>query len=380
MKNKRRGVLLFSCGLVAVVSAAIVLGGGAPSALPLVRHPTPEGPVSGVQEVLLQPKKHIQTDAVRALYATMYTAGNTDKLGRLITLADETEVNAVVVDVKGSGGELIFDMLDTEALVQKLHDHGIYAIARIVVFQDSGIVEAYPDAAITKKNGGVWRDRRGFAWADPASSQSHERIIAISKRAADAGFDEINYDYIRFPTDGNMTDMRYPVWDEQQPRSDVIAEFARTARAAIRAHDPDVALSIDIFGYTFIRSDDLGIGQRLESLVDAFDGIYPMVYPSHYSTGNFGFQNPADHPYEVIVGTLESGFEHLGEKADSVRPKVRPWLQAFNLGARYTPDKMRAQMQATLDGVGAATSTGWLLWDPKNEYPGAREYLDKEDK
>lgn len=332
---------------------------------------TEETPVS------LQKKRREIPDVVKAVYVTMYTAGNREKMDALIQLAKDTEVNAMVIDVKGSEGELVFDMLDVAALLERVHEADIHAIARVVVFQDSSAVARAPDTVIKKTGGGVWRDRRGFAWVDPASEYGWEYVFDISKRALDAGFDEINYDYIRFPTDGNLSTMVYPSWNEQMPKHEVIKKFALRAREVLKAHTPNMSLSIDIFGYTFIESSNLGIGQRLEDMIEAFDFVYPMVYPSHYSTGNFGFANPADHPYEVVKGTLESGLAKMGENATSSAHRIRPWLQSFNLGAIYTADMMRAQIQGTSDGLGGASS-GWLLWDPKNQYDNARIYLEKE--
>lgn len=323
------------------------------------------------------PPKHIVADTVKAVYVTMHTAGIGKKMDALIALADATEVNAMVIDVKGSQGELVFDMLDAPALVARLHERGIYAIARIVVFQDSGAAVRAPDTVIKKTGGGVWRDRRGFAWVDPAAEKGWDYVFDISKRALDIGFDEINYDYIRFPTDGNLGIMEYPAWTKDVPQHAVIAKFAARAREVLKAYDPQMKLSIDIFGYTFLQSSGLGIGQRLEDTIAVFDGVYPMVYPSHYSAGNFGFTNPADHPYEVVKGTLEKGLAQLGDSATSSAAKIRPWLQAFDLGAVYTPEKMRAQIRATEDGL-LGESTGWLLWDPGNEYDNAYDFLGKE--
>lgn len=321
--------------------------------------------------------KHVATDTVKAVYVTMHTAGIERKMDALIALADATEVNAMVIDVKGSQGELIYDMFDAPALVAKLHDHGIYAIARIVVFQDSGAATREPAVVIKKEGGGIWRDRRGFSWVDPAAEKGWEHVFDVSKKALDMGFDEINFDYIRFPTDGNLGTMVYPAWNKDVPQHEVIAKFAMRARDVLKAYDPAMKLSIDIFGYTFLQNSGLGIGQRLEDTIAVFDGVYPMVYPSHYSTGNFGFTNPADHPYEVVKGTLEKGLLQLGDTATSSAAKIRPWLQAFDLGAVYTPEKMRAQIRATTDGL-RGQSTGWLLWDPGNEYDNGYDFLEKE--
>lgn len=320
--------------------------------------------------------QRLKPGVVKAVYATMHTAGRKERMASLIDLTDKTELNAMVIDAKGSEGELIFDYLDASALIQKLHSKNIYTIARIVVFQDSGMAKTNPSAVIKNKNGQIWRDRRGFAWVDPASQEGRNHIIAVSKKAIDAGFDEINYDYIRFPTDGQLDAMVYPAWDGQMSRSDVIKGFAAQARKELKEYAPDISLSMDIFGYAFLSNDGLGIGQRLEDLLSEFDFVYPMVYPSHYSTGNFGFQNPAEHPYEVIKGTIERGLSQLGDKSELAKPKIRPWLQVFDMGAEYTPELIKKEIKATYDSLDDK-STGWLLWDPSNRYERAEEYLEK---
>ncbi|MEK7494013.1 MAG: putative glycoside hydrolase [Patescibacteria group bacterium] len=381
MKKRRddtRKILFFALsGLVVITGLVFYIANAKKDGITIIKNK--EGVVGAeeVKEIVQKKERREIPDVVKAVYVTMYTAGNREKMDALIALAKETEVNAMVIDVKGSEGELVFDYLDVGALLEKLHEADIHTIARIVVFQDSSAVARAPETVIKKTGGGVWRDRRGFAWVDPASEKGWDYVFDVSKRALDAGFDEINYDYIRFPTDGNLSAMVYPAWDEQIPKHEVIKKFALRAREILKTHEPRMSLSIDIFGYTFIQSHDLGIGQRLEDMIEAFDFVYPMVYPSHYSTGNFGFTNPADHPYEVVKGTLESGLVKMGENATSSAHRIRPWLQSFNLGAMYTADMMRAQIQGTRDGLGEASS-GWLLWDPKNQYNNARVYLEKE--
>src|SRR3989344_5425506 len=303
----------------------------------------------------------LKPDAVKAIYVTMHTAGRHDAFSKLIDLADATEINSMVIDVKGSQGELLFNYLDAKELARALRERNIYTIARVVVFQDSGLAETNPGAVIKNKTGGIWRDRRGFAWADPASREAWDNVVNVSKRALDAGFDEINYDYIRFPTDGNLENMVYPVWDGQKSRGEVIRDFSAYARGELKKYAPDAAISIDIFGYTFLRSDGLGIGQQLSDLLDEFDYVYPMVYPSHYSAGNFGFQNPAEHPYEVIKGTIEKGLEQLGDKAELAKPKIRRWLNVFDGGAENTPEIIKKKISPPYDSLGKK-STGCRRW------------------
>ena len=368
-RQKKHIFIAAFSGLAILVGVLFILNGA-----PVPADNEPNEKVQAEQNQVPAASSRLKPDAVKAIYVTMHTAGRKEAFSKLIDLADATEINAMVIDVKGSQGELLFDYLDAPVLVKTLRERNIYTIARVVVFQDSGLAKTNPDAVVKNKNGGIWRDRRGFAWADPASREAWDNVVNISKRALDAGFDEINYDYIRFPTDGNLENIIYPVWDGQKPRGEVIKDFSAYARDELKKHAPDMSLSIDIFGYTFLRSDGLGIGQQLADLLAEFDYVYPMVYPSHYSAGNFGFQNPAEHPYEVIKGTIEKGLEQLGDKAELAKPKIRPWLQVFDLGAEYTPEMIKKEISATYDSLGEK-STGWLLWDPSNRYDSASEYL-----
>ena len=312
---------------------------------------------------------HVETpDVMRAVYSTMWSISSKQKRDYLVGLIESTDLNSIVIDVKGSGGELVFDNVGAiEEIVRDLHKKGIYTIARVVVFQDSGLAKTNPEFSLKNKAGNIWRDRRGFAWSDPASVGAWDHIVGISKRAIDLGFDEINYDYIRFPTDGDLDNIVYPAWDGVESKSDVIKRFGAYSKEKLKEYDPDVKLSLDIFGYTFLIGDGLGIGQKLPDMLDNFDYVYPMVYPSHYSTGNFGFANPAQHPYEVVNQTLQKGLESLGERGEEAKPQIRPWIQVFDMGADYTPEMIRAQIQATYDVLGEE-NTGWLMWSPSNIY------------
>ncbi|MBI3671750.1 hypothetical protein HY249_03075 [Candidatus Azambacteria bacterium] len=315
---------------------------------------------------------HVKTpDIMRAVYSTMWSASSKQKRAYLEDLLDKTDLNSIVIDVKGSGGEMIFDNFsDISSFINELHQKGVYVIARIVVFQDSGLAKTNPEFSLKKQDGSVWRDRKGFAWSDPASLGAWDHVVGVAKKSIDAGFDEINYDYIRFPTDGNLQSIVYPAWDGVEDKSDVIKRFVAYSKEKLKAYSLETKLSLDIFGYTFLNVSGLGIGQKLTDVLDNFDYIYPMVYPSHYSAGNFGFTNPADHPYEVVSQTLQKGLDSLGERKEEAKGKIRPWIQVFDLGAKYTPAMIEAQIKATYDVLGE-TNTGWLMWSPSNNYDEA---------
>ncbi len=307
-------------------------------------------------------------NVMRAVYSTMWSISSKNKREYFLKLMESTDLNSIVIDVKGSDGELIFDKISNlKEIIDDLHKKNIYTIARVVVFQDSGLAKTSPEFSLKKSDGSIWRDRRGYAWSDPASKGAWDHNIKIAKRAIDVGFDEINYDYIRFPTDGDLTKIVYPFWDGIESKSSVIKRFGAYSKEKLKEYDKDIKLSLDIFGYTFLRGDGLGIGQKLVDMLDNFDYIYPMVYPSHFGAGNFGFQNPADYPYEVVSLTLDQGLDSLGEKKEEAKPKIRPWIQVFDLGAEYTPAMIEAQIKATYDVLGKE-NTGWLMWSPRNDY------------
>lgn len=373
---------------------------------------------------------------IKAVYATSWTAGSAAKTDYLISLIKETELNAVVIDIKDYSGAIAYDIKNNlvdayktkevripkiNALIKKFHDNGIYAIARITVFQDPLLAAARPDLAVRDSStGGAWRDDKGLAWIDPTAKDAWEYIAVVARDAADRGFDELNFDYIRFPSDGNLATMTFAGFDPAVSlRSTAMREFFTYLRGQLLG----VPISIDLFGLVTVNRNDLGIGQVLEDALAHFDFVAPMAYPSHYATGFLTYQNPARHPYEVVRYSIETAIGRLREmanpkpapSADTSTPqnpagqststppfvgKLRPWLQDFDLGADYTSDLVRAQIQAVIDagrGCGGstvvnpyfdsspligntvcadATSTdayadampGFMLWNPANIY------------
>lgn len=316
-------------------------------------------------------------EKVKGIYLPAAVAGNTARRAQLLALADETELNAMVIDLKDSYGRVSYAssvsqtkqpdltyvyIRDLPGLVRELRAHRIWPIARLPVFQDTAFAEARPHLAVKSKEvGSIWRDRKGLAWVDPASPEAWDYNIALAREAFALGFGEVQFDYIRFPSDGKIVDMVFPVWDENRPQHQVMADFFAYAR---RELGEKAVLSADLFGMTLLRTDkpddDLGIGQRLVDAVPYFDYISPMVYPSHYPPTFRGFANPAAHPGEVVAYSIQSGTPAF----EGTRAKVRPWLQDFDLGARYTADMVRAQIGAS-DANGGM---GWLLWNPAGRY------------
>ncbi len=345
---------------------------------------------------------HLPTPSpTRALYMTQCFASTPSLRARLIKLADQTEINAIVLDLKDYSGRVAFPsttavpggkgcaIADFKNLVKELHDRQIYVIGRLTVFQDPVYTKAYPEQAVqnlsAEKAGAtntVWHDRKGLAFVDVGAKPFWDYIVALAREAYNLGVDEINFDYIRYPSDGNMKDARYTLSAGSYP--EMLEKFFAYLREKL--DDLSMPLSADLFGLVTTNYDDLGIGQVLERALPYFDFIDPMVYPSHYPKGFNGWSNPNARPYDIIrfslsravartiatttsIGSL--AYERIGTSTPAVyakpaysKNKIRPWLQDFDYPIPYTPEMVRAQIQATYD-VGLDS---WLLWDPRNEY------------
>ena len=346
-------------------------------------------------------------EVIKAIYITSWVAGIDSRMNELIKMIKGTELNAVVIDIKDYSGYITYDIQNSEvekyqakeirtprinSLIKKLHDEEIYVIARITVFQDPVLAKARPDLATQSKlTGKTWKDRKGLAWMDPASKEVWSYNISIAKDAASRGFDELNFDYIRFPSDGNMDDLVYPIYDGKNTKSEIIKSFMKHLREQTASNK----ISADLFGLATINPNDLGIGQIIEDAYQYFDFVCPMVYPSHYASGFLGYKNPALYPYEVIKYSMDSALKRLqnhelgitnnGTTTVSTTPiqdssfiihnsKLRPWLQDFDLGADYTAEMVKKEIQAVYDAEAAcpepceALVRGWMLWDTKNKY------------
>ncbi len=320
-------------------------------------------------------KNHILPKQVKGIYLTAYSAGNKQKVGEIISLIDTTELNAVVIDIKDYSGKILYDshvplarqigavsnqIGDVRALIRQFHDHNIYMIARQTVFQDPLLARKKTDLAIKSKQGGLWYDYKGLSWVDASHEEIWAYNVAIAKEAAMLGFDEINFDYVRFPSDGNMSLMVYAAQTEKT-KNDVMKEFYTYLG---REMTPTSAfISLDLFGFSMERHDGMSIGQRIEDAVNNVDAVSPMMYPSHYPSGHLGLENPAAHPGIVIDNGMKKGTPYFVD----TRAQVRPWLQAFNLGATYDASKIRAQ----IDMVEKYPNNGWLLWNASNRYTTA---------
>lgn len=333
------------------------------------------------------PATHIETpDAVKALYMSSWVAGSNDFRNSLIKIIDETELNAVVIDIKDSTGRVSFKINDPEIekygsvenrirnirnIIETLHAKNIYVIGRISVFQDPYMTKIKPEWAIKRlSDGGVWKDRKGLSFLDPTKKEVHDYTLKIALESYKLGFDEINLDYIRYPSDGNMKDINYNL-KEGKTRADNIEEFFKYFSTELKK-ETNIPLSADLFGLTTEAVDDMGIGQVWEKALPYFDYLAPMVYPSHYPSGYSNFTNPAAHPYEVIDRSIKGAITKTELQGSNIA-KIRPWLQDFDMGATYTKELVRAQIKATYDNG----LTSWMLWDPANKYTPSALLVEK---
>jgi len=319
---------------------------------------------------------------VKGIYLTGYSFTAKKARGNLTKLIENTELNAMVIDIKDPGNKPIFYSqnkklkeiplsnvaLDNEiikSILRDLQSRGIYTIARLTTFQDNHAATHLPHLALKNKSGTTWKNWQGITWLDMTNPDAWEIPILFAKEAASLGFDEVQFDYIRFPSDGNVKQISYYNLPASQKKYQAIDKFYQYMSAELK--DVPIYTSVDLFGLTYQRHNnldyDLNIGQRLVDAAKYFDFISPMVYPSHYPTGFLGFNNPADHPYEVVYKAMSEGNAIISAATTSIA-QSRPWLQDFNLGAVYDTAMVQAQIQASDEN----NTAGWLLWNSSNRY------------
>lgn len=312
---------------------------------------------------------------VKAIYVSAHIGALDDEWAKKVEIADTTEINAIVLDLKDSTGTVFYETnvalaheigavdpkLDVEARLAEMKQKGIYSIARIVVFEDPILAEAKPDWAIHDlSTGELWTTWNGLAWVNAHERNVWQYNIDLAVEAANLGFDEVQLDYIRFPSDGMLENADYGDDYANETRLEAISGFLAAMQQALAPTGK--YLAIDIFGLTMWDDDDGGIGQNVVALEPYVDVICPMIYPSHFNPGDLGLDIPNNHPYEVILWSLQSG----AAKIPHASYKLRPWLQDFSYGEgiEYGDAEVLAQIQAA-DEFG---SSGWMLWAPDNEY------------
>ncbi|MFW6074312.1 MAG: putative glycoside hydrolase [Chloroflexota bacterium] len=339
---------------------------------------------AGYREVVGEYPDDLRFDAelerfeIRAIYVSAMTASDDQEWDDILELVDNSEINAVVLDVKDNDGLVRYDsevpmvsevgadgvLYDVEERLDDLREREIYAIARQVVFEDPVLAEAEPEMAVRDtESGDLWTTWDGQAWVNATDSDVWQYNIDIALEVVELGFDEVQLDYIRFPTDGPLDTADFGTELDSERRTEAIATFLEEIREELAPSG--VFLAVDLFGIALWEESDIGIGQDLEVIAPLVDVVNPMIYPSHFSPGQFGFDVPNDHPYDVVLWVLERGRDRLGGDAD----KLRPWLQDFSYGPgiEYGPD----QVQAQIDAVDDFEAPGWMLWSPSNEYTEA---------
>lgn len=313
---------------------------------------------------------------LQAIYMTSWVAGTPSLREPIIELIDQTDLNAIVIDIKDDTGKISFRVHDEilasygssenripniDDLLARLRDKGIYIIGRISVFQDPFLAEARPDLAVrTVSTNDIWRDRKGLSFLHPDREEVWEYTLRIAKEAFDRGFDEINFDYVRFPSDGPIGDIYYEL-DPDTTRADSMRSFFQFLHKELADHP--LITSVDLFGMTTTHNDDLGIGQLWHDAAPYFDYIAPMIYPSHYPPTWMGISHPASEPYRVVAYALQGAIEKQRELGLEISA-IRAWIQDFNHGAVYTPEMV-------LEQIRAARNTGvysWMVWNPSNRY------------
>lgn len=327
--------------------------------------------------------------AIKGVFVNAPAAGSTSRLNNLIQLANETEINAFVIDVKEDDGRITFDMdveladeigaewryiRDINALMDQLYDNNIYPIARIVAFKDPYLSKNKTEYAIKNQDGSLWK-YKNISWLNPYNQDTWKYIVQVAKKAAEVGFKEIQFDYIRFEATSKLKNADFGETNDKT-RREIILEFLDYANSELK--DYNIEISADVFGIIINSEiDSKTIGQNYIEMAKKLDVISPMVYPSHYGFGFFGIPSNKHsdlYPYEVIYGSMEDSNEQYellkeGEKGAI----VRPWLQAFTASYLrngnykvYGGEEIRAQIQAVYD----AGLSEWILWHAGSKYSG----------
>ena len=328
---------------------------------------------------------------VRGIYISGPMAGSTELFQNILDSAAGTEINTVVIDFKDDQGRITCPVdspvaseigacrpyvQDMKELIASLKERGLYVIARVVAFRDPWLAEKKPEWSLHLADGSLYRDRQGMAWVDPYRKEVWDYLVEVGTEAKEAGFDEVQFDYIRFSTEGTMRDV---VFDEAvtggRSKTDVITEFVKYAYENLASQG--LFVSADVFG-TIIGSDidAQAVGQVYTEMAKHLDYICPMIYPSHYGQGNFGLEHPDTMPYETVLEALKKSQMVMDQAAEadghvSSQAIVRPWLQDFTasyLGeGNYIPygyNEVQRQIQAVKD----AGYDEWMLWSAANRY------------
>jgi len=316
----------------------------------------------------------IEPITVKALYLTFWGASNNSKtLKKILHIIDNTEVNAIVMDVKSEYGLTSFLTSFKQAnsygahkkrtnrnikkFMKIMKSKHIYMIARIVTFKDELQASNNPDYAIKQLDGTIWRNSDNMAWVDPFDKRSHQYTISIAEEAAKIGFDEINFDYIRFPAKSSLL---FSKENNKKNRIKAIENFLLLAKNRLRKYG--VFISVDTYGNICWVDGDSNIGQTITSLAKYADYLSPMLYPSGFAKGSFRFKYPSNHPYYVIYESIKK----MESKIDTKR--VRPWLQHFRDYAHEKKEYKKFEINAQIRASKDSETDGWMFWSPSSKY------------
>ncbi|MCX6381406.1 MAG: putative glycoside hydrolase [Armatimonadetes bacterium] len=367
----------FQAVCAVLVSCALALCGqgcrrNAPSSAPL----SPRAPTV----VTVPTPVPLPPGGLKGIYLSGWVAGTAARFDALVRLVDRTELNAMVIDIKDDGlvsydvevplarevkanRKMFGKHLDERLAVMKAHN--IFPIARIACFRDTVLAKARPDYAIQTANGKLWLDTSRHGWLNPYKKEVWDYNIDIALDAVKHGFQEVQFDYVRFPSEGDITTLRYPGKPEKSLRREQISAFLQYAKERFKR--AGVWFSADVFGLTTRAKNrgDMGIGQTGTNVAEKVDYLCPMIYPSHYNSGEYNLKNPNAEPYRTVL--LSAG--DAKQQVDSVKTcKLRPWIQGFSLrGVTYGATQIRAQIKA-LNELGI---TEWLIWDSRCKYDEA---------
>lgn len=330
-----------------------------------------ESHASGISTATIR-QKILSEKSVRGIHLSSWGSGSRKLRRELIARINNSVINTVVVAVKEVDGKVYIPGVETahkygaytpaiaqpEEMLKDFKEAGLYTVARIVVFKDKVLPLARKDLAVRTPDGGVWRAAKGATWLDPYNKEVWAYTLDVAERAARLGFDEIQFDYIRYPTEGRTALCRYA---KQHTAKNAIAnlkDFLVYARGRLKPYN--VKISVDVFGLTTTAKDDMGIGQDIKTMAQNVDYVYPMMYPSHYYAGEYNLKNPNSQPYKVIDRGLKDALKRLGPDY----AKLRPYLQDFNMGWHYGPHEVRAQIIAARRNM----LESWVLWNSSNRY------------
>jgi hypothetical protein len=351
---------------------------------------------------------------VRAIYMTACYGASSKLRNKLVSLIEQTELNSIIIDIKDYTGTIAVptkaDILqigqtgsgckitDIKEFIELLHSKGIYVIGRITVFQDPLYAKHRPDLAVQRASaiGTPWADHKGLSFIDVGAKEFWDYIVALAWESHnELGFDELNFDYVRYPSDGDMSDTYYPHSGgnrsnvNRQEELEKFFIYLHHKMSKPNTYGETPRTSADLFGMTATNYDDLTIGQVLERALPYFDAIAPMVYPSHYPKSFLGLGNPNKHVYKVVnysmskavertVATetkiaglayeplpIQEGEIQMYSKPSYSADKLRAWIQDFDYGGEYGIAEVNAQIQASRD---AGVTGGYMIWDPANRY------------